>query len=160
MTGFLLLGGVFLAILSAFYLKQIPGKDAIEALSRDLRLEFRHVLEPEEPLEIKLVPAERKGQQMSLRVRCALREKLPFPTAEPHRDALRQIGEVALRHPAWKGRVAFVSVRNEAEPKLAEKVRPPKLDRMPVGQQRVALPSTKPASRPAVRPASRPVAAK
>ena len=151
MTGFLLLGGVFLAILSAFYLKQIPGKEAVEALSRDLQMEFGHLLEADHPLEIKLVPPQRKGQQMSMRVRCVLRAKLPLLTPDPHRDALRQIGEVALRHPSWTGRVAFASVQNEASPKQVEKVMPRKLDRMPSGSRQVKRTPARPASRPVAR---------
>jgi hypothetical protein len=136
MAGFALLGGVFLAILSAFYLKQIPGKDDIEALSKDLQAQFGPFLEPEQPLEVKIVPAEREGQQMSIRVRCVLRQKLPLQTAEPQRDVLRQMGELTMIHPSWVGKVAFASIENQSDPKLIEKVLPRPVERLPKGAQR------------------------
>lgn len=136
MTGFVLLGGILLTILSAFYLKQIPGKGDIEILKKDLHAQFEAFLEPDQPMEIKLVPPPRKGQQMSIRIRCVLRAKLPVKNQNAHRSVLQEMGQQTLNHPEWLGKVAFASVENQAEPKHVEKVLRRPVERSPMGTRR------------------------
>jgi len=142
MTGFGLLGAVFMAMLSAAYLKEIPGKPQLAKLQKALNSEFGPYLDPDQPLEVKVVPPKRRGERMSLAVRCVLRSDLRRSQKVVVGRFLRQMGEQALRHPAWRGRVATVAVTHGADPKLERIVREDELLEFPVGHNRAArLPS-------------------
>jgi hypothetical protein len=130
MTGFGLLGAIFLAALSAVYLKQIPGKTQIAKLQTDLNAEFGNFFDPAEPLQVQLVLPRSRGDAMSLSIRCVLRADLRRTERPLLDELLLAIGERSLRHPAWRGKISTVAVRQESEPKFERVVELAELDEL------------------------------
>lgn len=111
-----------MALMSMFYLQQIPNKTDIERLGVDLKQEHAKVLAAQAPLEIKLVRTEKKGSRLGLRIVCSFRESIRSQKRAVD-TMLDQIGSSALEHPNWKGRVRFVEVVHAVAPEQHRVVR-------------------------------------
>ena len=118
MTGFGLIGAVLMAIMSTAYLKQIPGKQDITQLKKDLRGEYEAYLDPEEPIEVQVVPPARRGAKMSLSIRCVARKGMRAGKPSAIESTLDKIARRSLSHPNWRGKVGSVAVIHTAEPKV------------------------------------------
>jgi len=142
MTGFGLLGAVFMAILSTVYLKQIPGNAQLSRLKKDLNDEYGDFFDPNTPLEVKLALPSRRGEAMSITLRFVLRKDLRGGKKELIGQLLQQMGEQTMRHPFWRGKIGHVAVLHVAEPKLERIVRPSDPEQGPDWTRRAArLPS-------------------
>jgi len=118
MTGFGLIGAVLMAILSTAYLKQIPGQQDIAQLKKDLRGEYEAYLDPEEPIEVRIVPPARRGAKLSLSIRCVARKGMRAGKPAAIENTLDEIARRTLTHPNWRGKVGSVAVIHNAEPKV------------------------------------------
>jgi hypothetical protein len=118
---------LFLALMSMFYLQQIPNQQDLDRLEADLRREHGLFFASAAPLEIHLVMGEKEGERPGVRVRCTLRpDVIKRPEAV---DAyFDRIAESVLEHPEFKGRVAWATVVH-APPVQAERTRHARKDR-------------------------------
>ena len=100
---------LFMAIMSTFYLQQIPTQADLDRLGEDIRREHGLFLASVAPIDVTLhIPQteeERTGVSVVLTLRPDLRKKAS--TIELYLD---RIGESVLRHPDWKGRLGYVTV--------------------------------------------------
>jgi hypothetical protein len=139
-AGFGLLGAFFMALMSMFYLQQIPNKADIDRLRTDLKQEHGMILAAKAPLQVELVRTKKQGSRIGLRVVCALRPAVRRQKASVD-TMLDQIGESVLQHADWKGRIRFVEVVHSASPQQHRVVRPePKV--MPKAMPQAAAPGS------------------
>jgi hypothetical protein len=123
MAGFGLVAVVFMAIMSAFYLKQLPGKAQMKRLKSDLNIEHGLYLEADSAIEAKLIPAKRDGGELGLRVSCSLRPEV-CQRGKPTVDAvLARIGRSAIVHPSLKRTVDYVTVVHDGKPATERTIR-------------------------------------
>jgi hypothetical protein len=113
---------IFMAIMSVFYLQQIPTKEDLRRLEDDLRREHGLYLAAAAPLELTLVRPD-DGSRAGVRVLCTLRPDIrrQEPTVALY---LTRMAESVLKHPDWRGRLGFVTVHH-APPLTAEVTRFP-----------------------------------
>jgi hypothetical protein len=124
---------LFLAIMSVFYLQQIPTKADLERLADDLRTEHGLYLSSAVRLDVKLDRPAREGEHLGVRVSCGLRPDIR-QRPETVRVYLLRIADSVLSHPQWEGKVAYVTVAHGTAPSLSvtraagdrAKVPPPK----------------------------------
>ncbi|HEY7516146.1 MAG TPA: hypothetical protein VIC87_16775 [Vicinamibacteria bacterium] len=109
---------LFLAIMSVFYLQQIPTKADLERLTDDIQTEHGLYLSSAVKLEVKLERPAKEGDHMGLRVNCGLRPDIR-QRPETVRVYLTRIADGILNHPEWEGKIAYVTVAHAAEPPLA-----------------------------------------
>ena len=121
--GFGCLAAVFLALLSVFYLKQLPTQDDASRLASDLKIEHDFVLAANQPFEVELVRTREKGKRVGVRITCALR---PGLTRNPKQVdlCLQRLGQSALIHPEWSGRIRYAEVVHAGLPERSLKVVP------------------------------------
>ncbi|MGH7163806.1 MAG: hypothetical protein ACREID_10010 [Planctomycetota bacterium] len=122
-AGLGLVACVVLAIMSVFYLQRIPKKGDIPTLQDDLRRQHGLCLSAIAPLEITEAPPRGEGRPSGLKVSCTMR-----PDIRDHEVLVdRYLGRIAdsvLQHPAWRGRIEYVTVTHVAEgraPRTAER---------------------------------------
>ncbi|MFI5403511.1 MAG: hypothetical protein ACHQ1G_11285, partial [Planctomycetota bacterium] len=108
---------LFMAIMSVFYLQQIPTKADLERLSDDLRNEHGLYLSAATRVTVRLIHPQKDGDRLGLRVGCALRADIR-QRPETVTLYLGRIGDSILAHPDWRGKVAFVTVEHTTEPDL------------------------------------------
>jgi len=114
---------LFLAIMSVFYLQQIPTKADLERLADDLRHEHGLYLSAAAKLDVALLhPQEDKGIT-GLRISCALRPDIR-QQPETVRVYLSRLADSILDHPEWRGRISHVTVIHAVPPELAVTRRP------------------------------------
>jgi len=109
---------IFMAVMSMFYLQQIPTKGDLEGLEDNVRVEHGLYLSSAARIEISLLRPEQDGERTGVRVALTLRadiRKRPR-SAELY---LARIAESILVHPDWRGRIAFVTVVHAARPKVS-----------------------------------------
>ena len=112
-----------MALMSIFYLQQIPNKADVEQLRADLKQEQSMVLAAKAPLQVELIRPKKKGRGISLRVVCSLRPAIRTQKASVD-SMLDQIGASVLQHADWRGRIRFVEVIHSASPEQHRVVRP------------------------------------
>ncbi len=108
---------LFMAIMSVFYLQQIPTKADLERLADDLRNEHGLYLSAATRVVVRLVQPEKEGDRLGLRVQCALRADIR-QRPDTVNLYLGRIGDSILTHPDWRGKVAYVYVEHTADPEL------------------------------------------
>ena len=122
-VGFGIVSAIFLAILSVFYLRQIPNKEDMARLETDLRRQHGFFFAATTPIEIKLLMPEQEGDALGVVITCTFRHDL---RQKP--DAidlfLDRIGESALEHPDWRGRVGYARVVHTPDPARERTVHP------------------------------------
>ena len=100
---------LFMAMMSMFYLQQLPTQEDLDRLGEDIRREHGLFLAAVAPIDVKLhIPQteeERTGVSVVLTLRPDLLKKAS--TVELYLD---RIGESVLRHPDWMGRLGYVTV--------------------------------------------------
>jgi hypothetical protein len=106
---------LFLAIMSVFYLQQIPTKADLERLSDDIRNEHGLYLSAANRVVVRLLHPQKEGDKLGLRVECALRADIR-QRPETVNLYLGRIGDSILAHPDWRGKVAYVTVAHAAAP--------------------------------------------
>ncbi|HEX5137456.1 MAG TPA: hypothetical protein VFY93_10815 [Planctomycetota bacterium] len=106
---------LFLAIMSVFYLQQIPTKADLERLSDDIRNEHGLYLSAANRIVVRLLHPEKQGDRLGLRVECTLRADIR-KRPETVNLYLGRIGDSILTHPDWRGKVAYVTVAHVGEP--------------------------------------------
>lgn len=102
---------LFLALMSMFYLQQIPTTEDLRRVEPEIRREHGLYLGASEPLRFAIVRHAREGERTGVRVVCTLRpdiQKRPS-SVDNHLD---RIGRTILDHPDLKGRISFVTVQH------------------------------------------------
>jgi hypothetical protein len=130
---------LFMAIMSVFYLQQIPTKADLERLSDDLRNEHGLYLSAATRVVVKLVHPAKEGDRLGLQVACALRADIR-QRPDTVNLYLGRIGDSILSHPDWRGKIAYVTVAHSTAPQLT-------VTRQE-GAATAALPPPRPPSRP------------
>jgi hypothetical protein len=109
---------LFMAIMSMFYLQQIPTKDDLQGLEDSLRVEHGLYLSSAARIETSLLRPQKEGERTGVRVALTLRadiRKRPN-SVEVY---LERIAESILTNPEWRGRIAFVTVVHAARPRVS-----------------------------------------
>jgi hypothetical protein len=109
---------LFMAIMSVFYLQQIPTKADLERLSDDIRNEHGLYLSAASRVAVKLIHPQKEGDRLGLRVTCGLRADIR-QRPETLNLYLGRIGDSILAHPDWRGKVAFVTVAHSGDPEVS-----------------------------------------
>jgi hypothetical protein len=109
---------LFMAIMSMFYLQQIPTKGDLEALEDSLRVEHGLYLSSAARIETSLLHPQQDGERTGVRVALTLRADIRKRPKSVDLY-LARIAESILVNPAWRGRVAFVTVVHAARPKVS-----------------------------------------
>jgi len=131
---------LFLAIMSVFYLQQVPTKADLERLADDIRNEHGLYLSAATRVIVKLIPPQKeKGEKMGLTVACALRADIR-QRPETLNLYLKRIGESILTHPDWHGKIGYVTVSHAQEPRVSVTCRE--------GAASAALPPPRPPAHP------------
>jgi len=109
---------LFMAIMSVFYMQQIPSKADLARLESDIRNEHGLCLSTTAPLEVRLELPDGKGSRTGLNVSCVMRPDL---RRRPEAVALylERIADSVLANPDWQGRISRVTVEHVAEPKMS-----------------------------------------
>ncbi len=131
---------LFMAIMSVFYLQQIPTKADLERLSDDIRNEHGLYLSAATRVVVNLIHPQKDGDRLGLKVGCSLRADIR-QRPETVNVYLGRIGDGILSHPDWRGKVAFVTVTHLGEPQVT------------VTRQEGATTAALPPPRPPARPA-------
>jgi len=121
--GFGIVAAIFLAILSVFYLQQIPNKEDVARLETDLRREHSLFFDATAPIDIQLVMPEQEGQPIGVRIACTFRADVR-KRPETVDIFLDRIGESALEHPDWRGRVGYAQVVHTPDPARERMIEP------------------------------------
>ena len=102
---------LFLALMSMFYLQQIPGQDDLDRLEADLRREHGLFLASAAPVDISLLRPKGDQERTGVRVVCTMRPDIAKrpKTVEAYLD---RIAESVLEHPNLKGRIAYARVEH------------------------------------------------
>ena len=154
MAGFGLFAAIMMAMMSLFYLEQLPGKDKMERLEAELRREHGFYLAATDPIEMKLLVAKKKGDPMGLKVTCATRMDLRKHGPRAVQGILERVGRSALEHPDWSRRIGYVKLSHAGKPEVEITVR------FEEPKARSALPANlmrgKPASKSTSKPPSKP----
>jgi hypothetical protein len=108
---------LFMAIMSVFYLQQIPTKADLERLADDIRNEHGLYLSASSRVNVKLIHPQKDGDRLGLKVICGLRADIR-QRPETVNLYLGRIGDSILGHPDWRGKVAYVTVAHGATPEL------------------------------------------
>ena len=111
-----------MAILSVFYLRQIPNKEDIARLESDLRREHGLFFSATSPIKIELLMPEKEGNALGVKISCTFRRDLR-KKPDVVDLFLDRIGESALEHPDWRGRVSFARVVHTPDPQRERTVR-------------------------------------
>ena len=122
-VGFGIVAAIFMAILSVFYLQQIPNKEDMARLETDLRREHSLFFDATAPIDIELVMPAREGDPIGVRISCTFRADVR-KRPETVDVFLDRVGESALEHPDWRGRVGFAQVRHAPDPVRERTVKP------------------------------------
>ncbi|MEM8884132.1 MAG: hypothetical protein AAGD14_08700 [Planctomycetota bacterium] len=144
-VGFGVVAAIFLAILSVFYLQQIPSKEDMQRLESDLRREHGLFFAATAPISIELLmPKDGGDGAMGVAIDCTLRPDLR-KRGETIDLFMQRIAESALAHPDWRGKVSFARVRHAADPKRERTVRADETpeERAPVRRADLGAPPAK-----------------
>lgn len=106
---------LFMAIMSVFYLQQIPTKADLERLSDDIRNEHGLYLSAANRVVVRLIHPQKEGDRLGLRVQCSLRADIR-QRPETVNLYLGRIGDSILAHPDWRGKIAYVNVVHAGSP--------------------------------------------
>jgi len=107
---------LFMAIMSMFYLQQIPTKADMDRLREDLRTEHGLYLSASAPVKVELIRPQADGERTGLSISCTFRADI---RKQPRTVDLylTRMADSVLTHPDWRGRIAFVTLRHVAEPR-------------------------------------------
>ena len=100
---------IFMAVMSAVYLGNVPGKAELNQLRTELEAMHSMYLSPTHAVTVQLSRAGEDDERLGVAVSCALRPDL----AKDERLALRYLENIAVtvyKHPDWVDLLAFVSV--------------------------------------------------
>lgn len=100
---------IFMAVMSVFYLQQIPTAEDLAQLEGDLRREHGLYLSASAPLELMIVRPKAEGERTGLKIVCTMRPDIR-KRAGAVQVYLARIAESVLHHPKWQGRIAYVTV--------------------------------------------------
>jgi len=114
---------LFLAIMSVFYLQQIPTKADLERLAEDLRHEHGLYLSAAARLDVTLLQPQEDRGITGLRISCALRPDIR-QRPEMVRVYLTRMADSILDHPEWRGRISHVTAIHAVPPELSVTRRP------------------------------------
>jgi len=131
---------LFMAIMSVFYLQQIPTKADLERLSDDIRNEHGLYLSAATRVVVRLIHPQKGSDRLGLKVGCSLRADIR-QRPETVNVYLGRIGDGILSHPDWRGKIAYVTVGHLGEPEIT------------VTRQEGATSAVLPPPRPPARPA-------
>lgn len=109
---------LFMAVMSMFYLQQIPTKGDLEGLEDTVRLEHGLYLSSAARIETSLLRPQTDGERTGVRVALTLRADI---RKRPNSVELYlgRVAESILVHPDWRGRIAYVTVVHAARPKVS-----------------------------------------
>jgi len=105
---------IFMAVMSVFYLQQIPTAEDLEQLEGDLRREHGLYLSASAPLKMSLIRPQDDGERTGLKIVCTMRPDLrQRPGAV--QVYLGRMADSVLHHPKWRGRIGYVTVAHSGE---------------------------------------------
>jgi len=118
-----IVAAIFLAVMSVFYLQQIPTQEDLDRLEEDLRREHGLYLSATAPIKISLELPDKERTHTGLEIVCLLR---PDISKQPRvaRSYLGRIASSVLEHPDWRGKLAYVRVHEPAPTELTVTRRP------------------------------------
>ena len=118
-----MVSAIFMAVMSMFYLQQIPTKADAERLEEEIRREHSLYLAAASDIEVTVVRPQEEGDRTGIRVVCSLRADL---RREERAVALylTRIADSILVHPDWRGKIGYATVAH-APPVKAEVTRHP-----------------------------------
>ncbi len=98
---------LFLALMSMFYLQQIPTAEDLKRIDADLRREHGLYLSAADPLVLTLIRPDGRERKTGVRIECTLRPDIQkrATSVESHLDRLARS---VLDHPDLKGRIGYV----------------------------------------------------
>ena len=105
---------IFMAVMSVFYLQQIPTAEDLDQLQGDLRREHGLYLSSSAPLKLDLVRPKDEGERTGLRIVCTMRPDIRKKPGAVE-VYLARMAESVLLHPKWRGRIASVTVAHSGE---------------------------------------------
>ena len=100
---------IFMAVMSAVYLGNIPGQAELDQLRTELEAMHSMYLSPTHAVTVQLSRAREDDEKLGLAISCALRPDL----AKDERVAMHYLKNIAVtvyKHPDWVGLLEFVSV--------------------------------------------------
>jgi len=110
-----ILAAIFMAVMSGFYLRQLPTQADLDAVKPVIRRQHGIYLAARAVIEIGLIPPEREGEGVGVRISCILR-----PDIRRHPGSvdlhLQRIAQTVLDSPELKGRIHFVRSEHSAKP--------------------------------------------
>lgn len=106
---------LFMAIMSMFYLQQIPTKADMDRLREDIRTEHGLYLSATAPVSVDLLRPQTEGERTGLSISCTFRADIR-KQARTVDLYLARIADSILTHPDWRGRIAFVTIRHVGDP--------------------------------------------
>ena len=109
---------LFMAVMSMFYLQQIPTKEDLQGLEDSLRVEHGLYLSSAARIETSLLRPQQEGDRTGVRVALTLRADIRKRPRSVE-TYLARIAESILAHPEWRGRIGFVTVVHAARPKVS-----------------------------------------
>jgi len=104
---------LFLALMSMFYLQQIPTAEDLRRIDADLRREHGLYLTAADPIVMTLIRPGGTERKTGVRLVCTLRadiQKRPSSVA----NHLDRIAQSVLEHPDLKGRIGYVVATHPA----------------------------------------------
>jgi hypothetical protein len=119
-----IVAAMFLAIMSMFYLQQLPGRGDLVRLENELLDEFGIYLSAAAPLRLEMVQPEAEGRRLGVEVTCTVRPDLrKQPSVVSHH--LDRMAQFILEHKRWRGRIDLVRVNHTPPLKLSRTRRTP-----------------------------------
>jgi len=108
-------GILFMALMSVFYLQQLPSKADLSQVEGDVRRDHGLYLAANEPVKLVLIPPVKSGDGIGIEVTCTLRADIrqKVESVDMH---LQRICETVLLHPALNARVQYALATHRGDP--------------------------------------------
>ncbi len=106
---------IFMAVMSVFYLGQLPSQAELDGLEPVIRREHGIYLSSTAPVSMTLILPDSEGVGVGVRLDCALRPDIRRRpgSVDLHLD---RIAETLLESPELKGRIHYVTVAHSVKP--------------------------------------------
>ena len=159
-VGLGLITAIFMAVMSMFYLQQIPTQADLDRLEIDIRREHGLYLSSVSPIDVMLVRPAEEGERSRLEIQVQMRpDLLKMPqTIDLY---LNRIASGVLQHPDWRGKIRRVKVSEfrrsgRTVERAALDVEPAPVEASPGPGGDAERPSAAPARKRPAKPAAKP----
>ena len=117
-----ILAAIFMAVMSVYYLRQLPTQADLDSVEPAIRREHGIYLASTSPLTLKILPTQGDGDGVGVDVSCAFRPDIRKSSASVGLH-LGRIARTVLNSPRLKGRIQYVTCRHAVDPALSRTVR-------------------------------------